>query len=124
MRHDLLIHTLCHDAVKHGKIELYQPNAERTFYHVNDIANVLAYVVDNFDKFNKEIFNVGATQLNVTKRGIVEEIQKYIDIDVKIVEDEDKDKRDYYVDYSKQEKYIKTDRPLDIENIIKYYQGQ
>ena len=124
MRHDLLIHTLCHDAVKHGKIELYQPNAERTFYHVNDIANVLGYVVDNFDKFNKEIFNVGATQLNVTKRGIVEEIQKYIDIDVKIVEDEDKDKRDYYVDYSKQEKYIKTDRPLDIENIIKYYQGQ
>ena len=80
--------------------------------------------IDTFDKFNKEIFNVGATQLNVTKRGIVEEIQKYIDIDVKIVEDEDKDKRDYYVDYSKQEKYIKTDRPLDIENIIKYYQGQ
>ena len=59
-----------------------------------------------------------------TKRGIIEEIQKYIDVDVNIVEDEDKDQRDYYVDYSKQEAIFKSERPLDIENIIKYYQGQ
>ena len=47
-----------------------------------------------------------------------------IDVDVNIVEDEDKDQRDYYVDYSKQEAIFKAERPLDIENIIKYYQGQ
>ena len=72
----------------------------------------------------KKTFNVGSTLLNITKRGIIEEIQKYIDVDVNIVEDEDKDQRDYYVDYTKQEAIFKAERPLDIENIIKYYQGQ
>ncbi len=124
MRHDLLIHTLCHDAVKGGRIDLYQPDAQRTFYHVNDLANTLKHIVCNFEQWKGETFNVGATQLNITKRGIIEEIQKYIDVDVNIVEDEDKDKRDYYVDYSKQEAIFKAERPLDIENVIKYYQGQ
>lgn len=123
MRHDLLIHTLCRDAVKSGFIQLYQPKAERTFYHVNDLANTLCYIVDNFKQFKSNIFNIGAEHLNITKEAIVKEIQKHIDLKLEIVEDEDRDKRDYYVDYSKQNQYFKVDSKLDISGIIKYYQG-
>ena len=114
---------MCRDAVKSGFIQLYQPKAERTFYHVNDLANTLGHIVDNFDQFKHNIFNIGAEHLNITKEDIVKEIQKHIDLKLEIVEDEDRDKRDYYVDYSKQNKFFKVDSTLDISGIIKYYQG-
>ena len=123
MRHDLLIHTLCRDAVKSGFIQLYQPKAQRTFYHVNDLANTICYIVDNFKQFNGGTFNIGAENLNITKEDIVKEIQKHIELKLEIVEDEDRDKRDYYVDYSKQNQFFKVESQLDIAGIIKYYQG-
>ena len=61
--------------------------------------------------------------INITKEDIVKEIQKHIDLKLEIVEDEDRDKRDYYVDYSKQNQFYKVDSKLDISGIIKYYQG-
>lgn len=123
VRHDLLIHTLCNDAVKNGHIDLYQPNAQRTFFHVNDLANTIEHIVDNFSQFKGEIFNVGSDLLNIKKIEIVEEIKKYINLSYEIVKDEDKDKRDYYVDYSKLNKYFQANNPLEISSIIKFYKS-
>ena len=121
VRHDLLIHTLCSDAIKYGHIDLYQPNAKRTFFHVNDLANTIEYIIDNFSEFNKEIFNVGSDLLNIRKVEIVEEIKKHVELTYKIVKDEDKDMRDYYVDYSKLNKFFKANNPLKIDEIVNFY---
>ena len=52
-------------------------------------------------------FDSSHTGYNAHRKGIVKEIQKHIDLKLEIVEDEDRDKRDYYVDYSKQNKFFK-----------------
>ena len=123
VRHDLLIHTLCHDAVKNRHIELYQPNAKRTFFHVNDLANTIVDIINNYSSYKNEIFNVGSSKLNLKKVDIVEKIKDFVDLSYEIVKDEDKDKRDYFVDYSKLNKNFEANNSLEIESIIKFYKS-
>jgi nucleoside-diphosphate-sugar epimerase len=122
MRHDLLIHNLMSDAIRDSEVHLYQPTARRSFCSVSCVANLLFYITENFQKFNRNIFNVGTENLNLTKSEILEEISKYVSFETKIIDNEDKDQRDYYVNYGKLSKlYTGIKKNLDISDCIKYY---
>ena len=58
---------------------------QKEHFHVNDLANTIEYIIDNFSEFNKEIFNVGSDLLNIRKVEIVEEIKKHVELTYKIV---------------------------------------
>ena len=124
VRHDLLIHNLCQDAVTNNYIELYQPNASRSFYSVQKLAELCKFSITNFSNLSNDTYNVGSEKGSITKRELVNMIQQHIDIKVDIVEGEDLDKRDYKVNYNKlKNKWSEIDETFNVEQIINYYKN-
>ncbi len=122
VRHDLLIHNLCNDAVKHKHIKLYQPKTKRSFYSVHKLAELCKFSINNFDLLKNNIYNVGSNNGNLTKQDLVDKIKQYVDVKIELVDGEDRDKRDYNVIYDKlKNKWHDIDEFLDIEKIINYY---
>ncbi len=122
MRHDLLIHNLMSDAIRDSEVHLYQPMARRSFCSVSCVANLLLYIVENYKKFNRTTLNVGTENLNLTKAQIVDEISKFVKFETKIIDNEDKDQRDYFVNYGELNNlYTGVKKNLDITDCIKYY---
>tara|TARA_B110001454_G_C12667721_1_gene412312 strand:- start:230 stop:1126 length:897 start_codon:yes stop_codon:yes gene_type:complete len=101
VRHDLLCHNLSQDAVNTGKINLYQPDAKRSFYSVQKLAELCEYAIDNFSLMKNEIYNVGCKNGNVTKEQMVNIIKQEIEFELTIIDGKDKDTRDYNVEYNK-----------------------
>ena len=84
-------------------ITIFEKTFVRNFIHIQDVASVFEYMIDNYDKHNGEVFNVGLSDTNINKQQLVERIQKYIpDISVTYSDYyEDPDKRDYVVSNKK-----------------------
>lgn len=125
-RNDLLIHTLARLATHKKRIDLFQPDAMRTFYHVGKIADFASYWVDNPYLYDKQIINLGHQNCTVTKLTIINKIANYCDFDLEVVPGTDPDARDYNVDYSKFNNLYENnydDLDLHIENIVKYYKA-
>jgi len=101
IRDNLLVHTLIQEAVKTNKIDVYQPDARRSFYSVSKFANLLKYICLNFNKFEGQIVNVGCETGNLTKMDLCNIIAKHIDVGINIIPGQDLDSRDYNIDYSK-----------------------
>lgn len=124
VRHDLLVHTLCQDAVNNNYIELYQPKASRSFYSVQKLAELCKFSINNFFELNNDTYNVGSEKGSLTKGELVQMIQEHIDIKVDIVDGEDLDKRDYKVDYTKlKNKWSEVDETFEVEQIVNYYKN-
>ena len=125
VRHDLLVHTLAQDAIRHGKIKLYQPTAMRSFYSVGKLAELCEYACDNFHKFENNTFNVGCESGNVKKVDIANMIKQHAEFDLEVVDGEDLDTRDYNVRYEKLKSVWKgydEDFPAKIQSVVGYYQ--
>lgn len=102
MRLDLLINDFTYRAVTEKTLIVYEKEFIRTFIHVKDMAASFLLALENFDKMNKEIYNVGDERLNVSKEEVCNLLRKYIDFYLHFVEvGHDIDERDYRVDYSK-----------------------
>jgi len=101
VRDDLLVHTLVTEAIEKGTINLYQPTAMRSFYSLRKIANLCVDIVHNFENYEGEVVNVGCESSNITKLGLVQEIQKHIPTNLEIIPGADLDTRDYQVSYAK-----------------------
>jgi nucleoside-diphosphate-sugar epimerase len=84
-------------------ITIFEKTFVRNFIHIQDVASVFEYMIDNYDTYNGEVFNVGLSDTNINKQELVERIQKYIpDISVTYSDYyEDPDKRDYVVSNKK-----------------------
>jgi nucleoside-diphosphate-sugar epimerase len=89
------------DAVNLKSIKLYQPNAKRSFYSVQKIAELCEFAIDNFSSMKNNIFNVGSESGNVSKLEMINIIKKTVDFDLEIIEGKDRDTRDYNVNYDK-----------------------
>ena len=120
MRTDLLVNNLVYRAVKYKKIDLYEPEFRRNFIHISDVVKAIIFTIENFSKVNKNIFNLGLSSANLTKKELVEKIRKFLpQVKIYIVKNNtDPDKRDYFVCNSKIEKIgFKAD--FSLENGIK-----
>jgi nucleoside-diphosphate-sugar epimerase len=119
MRLDLMVNDFAYKAVKTNNLVVYEGNAKRTFVHVRDFARSVLHAIDNFEKMEGEIYNLGSESLNFTKREIAEKIRDIHDYYLHFAEfGADPDRRDYAVSYEKL-RSTGFNTEIDIEQGIK-----
>ena len=127
MRIDLLVNDFTYRAVNDGFVVLFESHFKRNYIHVRDVSRVFQHALNNHNEMKGEIYNVGLSDANVSKKELCEHIQKqlpeFIFIDEQI--GKDPDQRNYIVSNTKIESTgFKTEFSLDrgIEELIKGYQ--
>ena len=102
MRTDLLVNDMTYRAVKDGFVVLFESHFKRNYIHVRDVVSAFEWSLNNTD-MRGQIYNVGLSSANVSKRELCETIKKYIPrfeiIDASI--GVDKDQRNYVVSNAK-----------------------
>jgi nucleoside-diphosphate-sugar epimerase len=101
-RFDLVVNLLTAKAKLDGEITVHNGNQWRPFVHVDDAArSVVAVLEAPLATVANEIFNVGSSDQNFTITQVGELIQQQVIAAKLITSEEDKDRRDYRVDFSK-----------------------
>jgi nucleoside-diphosphate-sugar epimerase len=103
MRIDLLVNDFTYRAVHDRAVVLFESSFKRNYIHVRDIARAFIHGIDNYEKTNAEIFNVGLSDANVSKKELCERIQGQLP-DFTFVEapiGKDPDQRNYIVSNEK-----------------------
>ena len=126
MRVDLLVNDFVFKAFKTKKITLFEGHFRRNYIHINDVCRTFLFAIKNFNKFKNNIFNVGLSSANLTKKELCNKIKKFIpDLFIEIDEfAKDPDKRDYIVSNKKLEKTgFKTKYSINfgIKQLLNYY---
>jgi len=106
MRIDLLVNDFTYRAVYDRFIVLFESSFKRNYVHVRDVSRVFQHGIANFDAMKGQIYNVGLSEANVSKRELCEHIQRqipdFVIIDAPI--GKDPDQRNYVVSNAKLEK--------------------
>lgn len=126
MRLDLLVNDFTYRAVHDRFIVLFESAFKRNYIHVRDVSRAFQHGIANFEKMKGQIYNVGLSDANISKRELCEQIQKqipeFVFIDAPVGKDQDQ--RNYIVSNAKLEKTgFKTTVSLDqgIAELIKGY---
>src|SRR3989338_7201570 len=126
MRLDLLVNDFTFRAVYDRFVVLFEAHFKRNYIHVRDVAKAFIHSLDNFERMKNEPYNVGLSDVNLSKLELCQEIKKHVPefyfVESKI--GEDPDKRDYIVSNEKIEKAgFKPDVSLSrgIQELIKAY---
>jgi nucleoside-diphosphate-sugar epimerase len=127
MRTDLLVNDFTYKAITDKYIVVFEKNFKRNFIHIQDVADVFLFMLDNYEKYKGEIFNVGLSTANLSKQELLEKIQSHVKNFAVSYNDyyEDPDKRDYIVSNDKIESTgwsPKWDVDMGIEELIMAYQ--
>jgi len=126
MRIDLLVNDMAYRAVNDGFVVLFESHFKRNYIHVLDVCQAFTMAITN-KNMRGEIYNVGLSSANVSKRELCDIIKQYVPR-FEIIEAEigkDKDQRNYVVSNEKIEmRGFKPNFTLDmgIEELIKGYQ--
>lgn len=103
MRLDLLVNDFTYRAVHDRFIVLFEPSFKRNYIHVRDVARAFMFSLQNFSRMKSNIYNVGLSDANISKRELCDVIKKQIP-DFAVFEDKiksDPDQRNYIVSNSK-----------------------
>lgn len=103
MRIDLLVNDFTYRAVHDRFVVLFEASFKRNYIHVRDVARAFLHGIDNYEKMTGQIFNVGLSDANVSKKELCEVIQRQIP-DFTFVEapvGRDPDQRNYIVSNAK-----------------------
>jgi nucleoside-diphosphate-sugar epimerase len=124
MRIDLLVNDFTYRAVNDRFVVLFESSFKRNYVHVRDVSRVFQHAIENFPKMKGQIYNVGLSEANVSKKELCERIQKHIPdfIFPDAPVGKDLDQRNYVVSNEKIEKTgFKTSVSLDdgIRELIK-----
>lgn len=126
MRIDLLVNDFTYRAVYDRFVVLFESQFKRNYLHVRDVTRVFLHGLDNFSSMKGEIYNVGLSDANVSKKELCEVIKKYVPdftfLDAPI--GKDPDQRNYIVSNEKIESTgFKQAFSLDagIQELIKGY---
>jgi nucleoside-diphosphate-sugar epimerase len=124
MRIDLLVNDFVHRAVHDRFVVLFEGDFKRNYIHVRDVARVFQHGIENFEAMRGQIYNVGLSEANVSKRELCQHIQKqlpdFVFLDAPV--GKDPDQRNYIVSNAKLERTgFKTAVTLDagINELIK-----
>ncbi len=103
MRIDLLVNNFVYLALKQKKISIFEGHFKRNYIHIQDVADVFIFALENFNKLKSNTYNFGLEDANLSKMELAEKIQHHIS-DLEIIVDENKkdpDKRNYIVSNKK-----------------------
>ena len=93
MRIDLLVNDFTYRAVNDKFVVLFESHFKRNYIHVRDVSRVFRHALNNHDSMKGEIYNVGLSEANVSKKELCQTIQKqlpnFIFIDEQIGKDPD-----------------------------------
>jgi nucleoside-diphosphate-sugar epimerase len=124
MRLDLLVNDFVYRAVNDRFVVLFEGHFKRNYIHVRDVARVFEHGLANFEAMKGQIYNVGLSDANVSKKELCEHIRKLVP-DFTFVDAEvgrDPDQRNYVVSNEKIEKTgYKPETSLDrgIQELLK-----
>tara|TARA_Y100000593_G_C4272652_1_gene318237 strand:+ start:157 stop:1125 length:969 start_codon:yes stop_codon:yes gene_type:complete len=126
MRLDLLINEFVYKALTDRYLTVFESKNKRNYIHIRDVIETFIFMIDGYDNFVGESYNVGLSNANFDKEQVVNIIKQYIsDFEVTYSEYyKDPDKRNYLVSNEKIEstgwtaKYSLED---GIEELIKGY---
>ena len=126
MRIDLLVNDFTYRAVNDRFVVLFESYFKRNYVHVRDVSRAFQHAINNYDKMKGQIYNVGLSEANVSKKELCIAIQKqipdFIFMDAPV--GKDPDQRNYIVSNEKIEATgYKTIMSLDagISELIKGY---
>lgn len=127
MRTDLLVNDFTYKAITDKYIVVFEKTFKRNFIHIEDVANAFVFMLQNYDTYKGEVFNVGLSDANLSKQELLEKIQGHVKDFAVVYDDyyEDPDKRNYIVSNAKIEATgWKPEWDLDrgIEQLIMAYQ--
>lgn len=123
MRIDLLVNDMTYRAVYDGFVVLFEAHFKRNYIHVRDVVQAFKMAI-NKQSMRGQIYNVGLSTANVSKRELCEKIKIYVPR-FEIIEAEigkDKDQRNYMVSNEKIEREgFKPEYNLDkgIQELLK-----
>jgi|10_taG_2_1085330.scaffolds.fasta_scaffold08172_9 nucleoside-diphosphate-sugar epimerase len=101
MRMDLLVNDFVHRALRDRVIVLFEEHFMRNYIHIRDVVRAFIFAIDNPSMFNG-VYNLGNDSLNMSKRGLCEEINKYLDFEIIAAPfAKDPDQRNYIVSSQK-----------------------
>jgi nucleoside-diphosphate-sugar epimerase len=105
MRLDLLVNDFTYKAVNDGYIVLFEKDFKRNFIHIRDVALTFIYMINRYEDFVGQAFNVGLSSANLSKWELAHEIKKFLPRFSIQLDDffEDPDKRNYIVSNAKLE---------------------
>lgn len=124
MRLDLLVNDFVYRAVMDRFVVLFESSFKRNYIHIRDISRVFRFGIQNFSRMKGQVYNVGLSEANISKKELCERIQKYapdfVFLDAPV--GKDPDQRNYIVSNAKIEALgFKTAHSLDfgIQELIK-----
>ena len=126
MRIDLLVNAFTYRATNDRFLILFESHFKRNFIHVRDVTKAFLHSIENYDKMRGEVFNVGLSEANLSKKELCNAIQKHVPdfIFQEAAVGKDPDQRNYIVSNKKIEgSGFKPDKSLDagIIELIKGY---
>lgn len=108
MRFDLTVNEFVKELTLGRELMIFGEQFWRPYCHVNDLSRACIYVIKSeYQKVNKEVFNVGDTSENYQKKTIAEEILKVIPTAKIQYVKKDEDPRDYKVNFDKIKSVLK-----------------
>lgn len=103
MRIDLLVNDFTYRAVYDRFVVLFESQFKRNYIHVRDVMRVFMHALTNYDKMRGQIYNVGLSDANVSKKELCEHIAKHVPefvyLDAPV--GKDPDQRNYIVSNAK-----------------------
>ena len=78
MRIDLLVNDFTYRAVHDRAVVLFEGHFKRNYIHVRDVSRVFQHGLENFEAMKGEIYNVGLSDANVSKRELCARIAEFV----------------------------------------------
>jgi len=103
MRIDLLVNDFTYRAVTDRFVVLFESSFKRNYIHVRDVSRVFQHGLAGFARMKGQIYNVGLSDANVSKRELCEVIRRHVP-DFAVLEapvGKDPDQRNYIVSNAK-----------------------
>jgi len=116
IRFDLTVNHFTRDLALGRKLEVFGGDTWRPYAHVQDISRAIALVLERGgQRMQGKVYNVGASDENYTKQGIVEVVQEHVpDAEVLFVKGKGGDPRNYRVDFSR----IQDELEFELKNTV------
>lgn len=126
MRIDLLVNDFTYRAVTDRFVVLFESSFKRNYIHIRDVSRVFQHGLKKFEAMKGQVFNVGLSDANVSKKELCERIHRYVPdfVHVDAPVGRDPDQRNYLVSNAKIEAtgfMPKHSLDFGIQELIKGY---
>jgi nucleoside-diphosphate-sugar epimerase len=103
MRIDLLVNDFTYRAVHDRFIVLFESHFKRNYIHVRDVTRAFLHGISNFNSMKGNIFNVGLSEANLSKKELCKAIKKHVEdfVFIEAPVGKDPDQRNYVVSNEK-----------------------